>query len=311
MKTKKEAVKAITEYLVNNNINIEYCYNLLAKHLNANQITIRKHFNKCKIDENGNKWECDVIPQFYISDKKEISFRITYLLLVSSEKTKESDDRTYGDDDLKKTNNLVFNSHIKELINNIYSIHQWDVNGMPDISYQWNMGNIFTDYLFTEYGLAELRIVCDYDYWTLQQRGTIFDMEKCVNAMIQLINYRGIANRLLDFYYGDDFGDLETLLIVPQWDKVNNTALNNWDVYTSLPDIIKEWYHNDRWNIAQIKLIVHSNDGNNSWNRLQVNNIHFVLMDALELEKVTQYLFLDGVLTQQMKKDINLLTKID
>ena len=307
IQSKNEAIKAITNQLVNNNINVAYCYELLGKHLNANQTIIQDFFKKTEADVNGNKWECEVIPQF-TNNANGIGFQIKYLFSVSSIKSADSDSNAFLDKELKAANELIFYPCIKDIINNVNNIHRWNVNTMPDISYNWNMGNIFNDWLFCEEGVTTFKLIFDYDFWHLYRAnvGQVIDFEKCKQALIMLYNYRGIADRLLDFYYSDDFGDLETLLIVPIMDEKSN----KWDIYTSCPEEIHSWFNSKKWDVAQLQLIAIA-ENLKVWNHLRLTHIYSVLMNNMEFDQTTYYLFSERTLTDELMKSISELPKVD
>lgn len=289
METK--VLKQISEQLINNNINIEYCTYLLAAHLNVNQEIIGRytHMN----DNEESHINIQVIPYIGIDSIKGSYLEIRYVILFSNPKLK-SKSTTAIKSEREYAYKFIYSDMIKQLTDNVNDLHKWNILGMPLVNLNFNVGEIMDD-LFRG-GYAEFHLEFHYYHYRMNDndlrlwnKSNIIIMDNAINALMMLYNYCAIANQRIDFYYGDDYGDFEGHFAVIDFELLNGIK-NNLTLYTTDKNVIYEW-HSNRWNqYKSINLIDESNKFY-EFDKLKLINIKNLLITDDEFQTVTGYLF--------------------
>lgn len=291
MKTK--ILKQISEQLINNNINIEYCTYLLAAHLNANKEIIGRYTHM-----NGNDTEShiniQVIPYIGIDPIKGSYLEISYVILFSNPNL-ESQSNAAIKSEREYAYKYIYSEMVKQLTDNVNDLHKWNILGMPLVNLNFNIGEIMDD--LYRGGYAEFHLEFRYYHYRMNDNDlrlwnkshNIIVMDNAINALTMLYNYCAIANQRIDFYYGDDYGDFEGHFAVIDFETLNGIK-NNLTLYTTDKRVIYEWNDN-RWNQYSAINLIDESSKYFEFDTLKLINIKNLLMTDDEFQTVTGYLF--------------------
>lgn len=74
------------------------------------------------------------------------------------------------------------------------------------------------------------------------------------NSLYMLLNYIAFGNRKSDRYYCDDFGDIDNLIVIPNYDYKKESI--EWNIYTTNWDVIKDFHELSLWKDTTTLLLI-------------------------------------------------------
>lgn len=238
--------KVVINLLRHTHIDFYKALEVLQCHTAISAMPIINNFFNKQYNYIGNKgnefneyWDVEIMPS--ISNKK---FSLTYQFTVVN----ESNTRNSSDLIDYITERFFNNSWIKSLLS-INISHYIDKPSMS-ILIDWErwLDNYMKGYC------ASFDIVFSYKWDNFNDhQNPINTLEVQRNSLCMLLNYIAFGNRKSDRYYCDDFGDIDNLIIVPNYDYKKESM--EWTIYTTNEAVIRDFHASSLWKDTTLLLI--------------------------------------------------------
>lgn len=237
--------------------------------------------NKC--NEWNEYWDVEIMPS--ISDKE---FSLTYQFTVINENNNRSSDELID----YITKEFFNNNWLKSLLS-INIPHYID---KPSMSILIDWENWLDNY--KKGYCASFDVVFSYKWDNFisiyyDQKFPINTLDVQRNSLYMLLNYIAFGNRKSDRYYCDDFGDIDNLIIVPNYDYKKESI--EWAIYTTNEAVIRFFYESPLWKDTTNLLLIQK--GRNAFEmglygnfQLEDKEAKEALTDLLDLEFFSKFL---------------------